>query len=124
MGIALGAVYAATASLLKALSDIAVRSPSELFASWQLYTAVALGAAGLFLTQLTFQAGPLSASLPAASTVDPLLSIAIGVIVYDERLHRGPASGALLIGLLAILGVAVIQLSRAEADYQPTSNPN
>jgi hypothetical protein len=118
MGVALGAIYAATASLLKALGDIAVRTPSRLVASWQLYAALVLGAAGLFLAQLTFQAGPLSASLPAASTVDPLLSIAIGVIVYDERLNRGPASGTLLVVLLAVLGVAIIQLSRAEADHQ------
>ena len=58
MGVALGAIYAATASLLKALGDIAVRHPTRLVASWQLYAALVLGAAGLFLAQLTFQASP------------------------------------------------------------------
>lgn len=124
MGVALGAVYAATAALLKALTNIGLRSPAALLTSWQLYTLILLGAFSLLLTQLTFQAGPLTASLPAMSTVDPLLSIAIGIVVYDEHLRSGPAAGAGLIGLLVILGTAILQLSRAGADHQPpTTEP-
>lgn len=81
---------------------------------WQLYTALALGATGLFLTQAAFQAGPLTASLPAISTVDPLLSIAIGVLVYDEHLRRGPLAGAALLLLMLALAVAIVQLGRTE----------
>jgi fumarate reductase subunit D len=119
MGVALGAVFAATAGLLKTLTNIGLRSPVSLFSSWQLYTVILLGAFSLLLTQLTFQAGPLTASLPAMSTVDPLLSIAIGVVVYDEHLNNGLAAGASLIGLLVILGVAILQLSRAEGHHKP-----
>jgi hypothetical protein len=119
MGVALGAVYAATAGLLKALTDIGLRGPAELLTSWQLYTVILLGALSLLLTQVAFQAGPLTASLPAMSTVDPLLSIAIGVVVYDEHLRSGPAAGAGLIALLIVLGTAILQLSRAEAVRPP-----
>lgn len=119
MGVALGAIYAATAGLLKSLSDIGLGHPTQLLNSWQLYSVVLLGAVSLLLTQLTFQAGPLAASLPAMSTVDPLLSIAVGIFVYDERLRAGVSTGVLLIGLLAVLGLAVLKLSRAEADHRP-----
>jgi hypothetical protein len=112
LGVAVGAIYAATAALLKSLSDIAVAHPGQLVVSWQLYTVVVLGGAGLLLNQIAFQAGPLTASLPAISTVDPLLSIAIGVIVYDERIRHGPLSGLGLVALLVVLGIAVIQLAR------------
>ncbi len=81
--------------------------------SWQLYAAVALGAAGLLLNQLAFQAGPLAASLPATATVDPLASIAVGVAVYDEHIPRVDDAGAALVALLLVLGVAVIQLVRS-----------
>ena len=113
MGVAVGAIYAATAALLKALSDIAVRSPLHILISWQLYVVIALGAVGLLLNQLAFQAGPITASLPATASVDPLLSIVIGVAVYDERIHRGPGGGAVLTVLICLLGLAVIQLTRA-----------
>jgi len=69
----------------------------------------------LLLNQVAFQAGALSASLPAIATVDPLLSIAIGVIVYDEQIRHGLPAGAGLVLLLLVLGGAVIALARSEA---------
>lgn len=113
LGVAVGAIYASTAALLKALTNIALHGPVALFTSWQLYAVVLLGACGLLLNQLAFQAGPLAASLPAIATVDPLASIALGVIVYDEEIRRSVGSGFGLAILLVVLGVAVIQLSRS-----------
>lgn len=116
IGVAVGIVYAATAALLKGLTDRAVLGPIAALASWQLYTVLVVGAIGLFLSQLAFQAGPLTASLPAIATVDPLLSIVVGVLVYDEHIHRGPWSGLGLVALLALLGAAVIQLGKVDMD--------
>lgn len=126
LGIAVGVVYAASAAMLKAVTDIAVRSPVALVTSWQLYAFVALGAAGLLLSQLAFQAGPMTASLPAAAAIDPLLSIVVGVSVYDEHIRRGPSGGAVLVALVLILGIAVVQLARSPqrgAQRRPLSAP-
>jgi len=114
LGVAVGAIYAATAALLKSLTDIALQGPIPLFTSWQLYTVIVAGASGMLLNQLAFQAGPLAASLPAISTVDPLASIVLGVVVYDEQIrhHLAPGFGAGV--LLLILGISVIKLSRLE----------
>jgi len=49
----------------------------------QLYTLLAAGAVGLLLNQLSFQAGPLSASLPAITVVNPLRALLLAVTVYD-----------------------------------------
>ncbi len=116
IGVAVGIVYAATAALLKGLSERVVQGPLVALTSWQLYTVVVVGAIGLFLSQLAFQAGPLTASLPAIATVDPLLSIVVGVLVYDEHISRGPWSGLGLITLLALLGASVIQLGKVDTD--------
>ncbi|MGI8666695.1 MAG: DMT family transporter [Jatrophihabitans sp.] len=114
IGVAVGVVYAATAALLKGLTDRAVHGPWAALTSWQLYTVIVVGAIGLLLSQLAFQAGPLTASLPAIATVDPLLSIVVGVLVYDEHIHRGPWSGAGLVVLMLVLGVSVIQLGKVD----------
>lgn len=121
IGVAVGATYAATAALLKTLTDIAVSGPAHLVVSWQLYAVVALGAAGLLLNQMAFQAGPLPASLPAIATVDPLLSVVIGVAVYDERIRHTSWALTALAGLLLVLGVAIIKLVRAEHEAELTS---
>jgi hypothetical protein len=122
IGVAVGVVYAATAALLKGLTDRAVHGPLVVLTSWQLYTVVVVGAIGLFLGQLAFQAGPLTASLPAMATVDPLLSIVVGVLVYDEHIHRGPWSGLGLVVLMALLGASVIQLGKVDID-RPVPQP-
>jgi drug/metabolite transporter (DMT)-like permease len=123
LGVAVGIIYAGTAALLKSTTDIAIGGPLPLLASWQLYTVVLLGAAGLLLAQLAFQAGPITASLPATATVDPLLSIVVGVLVYDEQIRRGPGDGALLVVLLVVLTLAVVQLTREPA-RSGTAAPN
>lgn len=114
LGIAVGTIYAALAALLKAVTDIFARSPLDIFVSWQLYVVLIIGALGLLLNQLAFQAGPLTASLPATATVDPLLSVVVGVVVYDERISTGPGGGVFLALLVILLGLAVIQLTRTE----------
>lgn len=70
LGVAVGVIYAATAALLKAVTDIAVPALLDVLGSWQLYTVIALGIGGLLLNQLAFQAGPIAASLPATATID------------------------------------------------------
>ena len=94
LGVAVGALYALTAALIKAATTVlAAHGVGGLLLSWQLYAVLALGVGGQVLTQLALQAGPINSSLPAVSTVDPLLSVLVGVLVYGERLHRGPLSG-------------------------------
>lgn len=112
LGVAVGTIYAALAALLKAVTDIVTRSPLDVFTSWQLYVVVIIGALGLLLNQLAFQAGPITASLPATATVDPLLSVVVGVVVYDEHIRSGPGGGVVLALLVILLGAAVIQLAR------------
>jgi len=85
----------------------------------QLYTALVVAAGGLFLAQVAFQAGPLTASLPAISTIDSLLSVLIGVLIYDEHLRRGPGSGAVLLTLMILLVIAVIGVGRVETTSEP-----
>jgi drug/metabolite transporter (DMT)-like permease len=112
LGVAVGLVYAATAALLKAITDIFVESPLHVLTSWQFYTVAAVGVLGLLLNQLAFQAGPLAASLPATASVDPLASVVVGVAVFDEKLHAGVGGNVLLAILLVVMGVAVVQVAR------------
>ena len=120
-GIAAGIGYAATAALLKALTGIMGRGAAAVVTSWQLYTVVAVGAAGVVLSQLAYQAGPLAASLPAITIVNPLLSIVIGVVVYDEDIRHGAGASVGMACLLLLLGFAVYHLSKG-ASAQPVDS--
>jgi hypothetical protein len=114
IGTAVGVTYAGTAALIKGVTDIGVRNRVDMLTSWQLYALILVGGIGLFLSQFAFQSGPLTASLPATATVDPLLSIVVGVVVYDEHIRQGALSGLGLLALLVMLAVSVIQLCGLE----------
>lgn len=119
IGVAVGTVYACTAVLIKALTNIAAgQGLVAVLTSWQLPTLVVSGAIGLTLAQLAFRSGPLNASLPAIATVDPLLSVTLGITVYDEQMRTNPAAVLAQFGSLAALLVAAIALSRVAAEQQ------
>lgn len=113
LGIVVGGVYAATAALLKVITNIGIHNPVTLLWHWQLYAALSAGAIGMVLNQLAFRAGPLTASLPATATVDPLVSIVIGVWIFDEHLRRGLGSGIALVVMVVALVFGVIKLVRS-----------
>jgi drug/metabolite transporter (DMT)-like permease len=116
LGFAAGIVYAATAALLKSLTQIAAdHGVAHVLVSWQLYAVLIVGALGLAVTQLAFRAGPLAAGLPIAATVDPLVSIGLGVLLFDEHIRPGPGGGVLLGVILTGLSIAVLQLARSES---------
>jgi drug/metabolite transporter (DMT)-like permease len=92
LGTATGLSYAAVAGLLKQDMGTLDHGMSALFTAWPLYALVGVGALGLLVDQLAYQAGPLSSSLPAIMTVDPIVSVVIGVAVFDEHFRNGPAA--------------------------------
>lgn len=125
LGVASGITYACTAALIKSCSDVALSAGwLALLSSWQLYLVIFAGAVGLVLAQLAFQAGPLRASLPATATVDPLLSITLGVLVYDEHLRPGAAAVSGEVFCLAVLCAAAIYLSRIRVRGSAASVPS
>ncbi|MFR9673705.1 DMT family transporter [Streptomyces sp. TR06-5] len=85
----------------------------ELFTAWQTYLLVLASILGLLLIQSSFQAGPLSASMPVIDTVEPLVAVACGVVLFDESVRSDPiAVGfALLGGGLVLTGIWLLDTS-------------
>lgn len=110
---------AAGAGLLKEIMGSLGRGLGAPLMAWPVYALVVVGIIGLTLNQLAFQAGPLSLSLPAVSTTNAIVSLVIGVAVFDERFRHGTAD---LLGEaigLALVVVAAVGLARSA----PAANP-
>jgi hypothetical protein len=132
-GVSTGILFAVTASLVKECTGIIVHGPIALLTSWQLYALLVAGGAGILLNQLAFQSGPLSASLPAITVVDPVVSVLFGVLVFDENLRHTPLAITGEVLTLGLLAAAAFNLSRLErapepipaghSSGQPTSSP-
>jgi hypothetical protein len=78
---------------------------------------VAAGIAGTILTQAALHHGPLAVSQPLMVTVDPFVSIILGVWLFGEHFEGGPlkiAAGAL--GFAAMV-VGVVFLARTAPSF-------
>lgn len=102
--------------------------------SWAPYALVAIGVVGILLAQSAFEAGSLQASLPALTASEPLAGIAVGIVVFSERVNLTPtALGLEAFGLAAmVVGVLLVgtggtfghmegrrMLARARAVHHP-----
>ncbi|MFF8401611.1 DMT family transporter [Streptomyces sp. NPDC015684] len=115
------ALLAAASAIGNALTAALLKSASGTFAdqgfgaflrSWQTYGFALAGVASVLLLENALQAGPLAAAQPALTIGDAVVSLTLGIVLFDERIRTGwwlvpEACGALLI----VAGVLV--LSRA-----------
>ncbi len=114
LGAASAILFAYNAALTKTLTSLLRTGGwAHLFAHWDPYMIAVSGGAGLFVLQSALHAGPITASRTANVTVNPLVSILIGVYAFGEQLR----SGAVFIGLdvlaMAVMCVGVVVLVRS-----------
>jgi hypothetical protein len=65
--------------------------------------------------QNAFSAAPLHASLPAIAAGEPLAGIALGIVVFGDRVQITPGMLAIEAGGIAALIVGVIAVARSSA---------
>lgn len=116
LGAASGLLYGLAAAVTKYVTDLFSDGLGAVLTSWQTYTLVAAGAAGVFLQQKAFQVGPISASLPAVTIAEPLGAIFIGMAVLDERLRTGDLGLAATIIAVVVMLATALALSRSQVD--------
>lgn len=112
-GLALGG--ALLLALVSALTKAAAGHGFDVLWSWELYALVPVGALAVLVTQSAFQAGPLRASLPVLSVVEPLTSILVGAWMFEEHLGTSPAARAGEVSGLLLLGLGVVLLTTRPA---------
>jgi hypothetical protein len=112
LGAAAGVSMASSAALAKAWGGL-LRADGivGLATSWQLWAGLACGAAGMWLTQAAFHAGPLGSALAPMMAVDPAVGVGLGIVVFGEPFATPGRLGVRCLGL-AVTVVAVWMLAR------------
>lgn len=104
--------YSLTAALMKSATDAwQTGGPGRFFLCWQTYAFAAAGVGALFLLENALQSGPLVASQPVLTMGDAVVSVVLGVSLYQERIRTGwwllpelLGAGATLYGALLLAG--------------------
>ncbi|MGW7266070.1 DMT family transporter [Streptomyces sp. NPDC054842] len=103
LGSASAVSNALTAALLKsATGTLADDGFGAFLGQWQTYGFALTGVAAILLLENALQAGPLAASQPALTIGDAVISLALGIVLFDESVRTGwwllpEAAGAALI---------------------------
>lgn len=111
--------YALTAALMKdAAVTFARQGAAAFFTAWQAYGFVVMGAVSLFLLSNAMESGPLLASQPALTLGDALVSVTLGLVVYEEHVRTGWWLVPEAVGVLMITA-GVLVLPRVESQALP-----
>lgn len=114
LGIACGLGYGLTAAFTKGMAD-AFNSGGivAVFTTWQFYACALAGVASAFLLENAYQAGPLTASQPGITLVDPMVSTVWGIVVFGETVRHGAVLGLTVLPAGAVaIGVFLLSRSR------------
>ena len=110
--------------MIKEFSSHLGQGPGPLLGNWSLYVLIGGGAASLLLASHALAAGPLAASQPGFTILDPLTAGLLGLFLFGEHIQTAPlnlAAEALALTLLAA-GASTLSHSRllAPGDTHPS----
>jgi drug/metabolite transporter (DMT)-like permease len=89
LGCATAVGFACTAALIKELTGRFSDGAVAVLTGWQLYAVCGVGLISFLLLQSTFRVGSLVVSQPALTLGDALVSVALGWVLFGERVALG-----------------------------------
>jgi drug/metabolite transporter (DMT)-like permease len=113
LGAATGMAWGFVAAVIKELSSHLDAGAGAVFTNWSPYVLVAVGAATMLLASQALATGPLAASQPGFTIVDPLAATLLGIFLFGEQMRSGLADLAGEALGLALLLAGVVALSHS-----------
>jgi drug/metabolite transporter (DMT)-like permease len=113
LGAATGISWGFVAAVIKELSSHLGAGPGAIFSSWSPYVLVVVGAGTMLLASNALAAGPLAASQPGFTVLDPMSASLLGMFLFGEHIRTGAID---LVGealALAIIFAGASVLSRS-----------
>jgi drug/metabolite transporter (DMT)-like permease len=120
-GTVAGILFGISACLVKPTVEVLHESIDAVLSSWELYAMAIAGILAFVLQQVSLSIGRLAATVATVSVANPLVSVLVGILLFDERLSR-PAWHVVVafVGLaLAFVGAVVISGAREGDDVEP-----
>ena len=110
---ATGVTAAFGAALTKAITGYVSEGWGHVFTHFEPYMLAVTGLGTVFLLQNALHAGPITASRTTLVTINPLVSIVLGVTLFGDVLRGGALWITLEVLALAVLVLGVVVLTRS-----------
>jgi drug/metabolite transporter (DMT)-like permease len=123
LGAATGISWGFMAAVIKELSAHLGGGPGAVVSAWSLYLLIAAGAVTMLLAAHALAAGPLAASQPGFTILDPLAASLLGVFLFGEHIRTGAGALAGEALALAVVIAGAATLSRSCLILGEDQNP-
>ena len=124
LGAATGISWGFMAAVIKELSSHLGGGPGAVLSTWSLYVLLAAGAATMLLASHALAAGPLAASQPGFTILDPLSASLLGVFLFGEHIRTGAAALASEALALAVVIAGAVALGRSSLIAPQNGHPS
>lgn len=115
LGVAAGLLFGVQDALTRRALQLLLSGPLAMLGDFSAYLLVGCYVLTLLLAQNAFRAGPLAASLPAMSVLEPVCGIALGAGLFEEQFRHGSAWLVAEVVALAAMVLGLLRLSRSQA---------
>ena len=120
LGIAAGVLFGLSAALTKAIVELLDDDGvAAVVTDWHLYALVVVGYAGMTLSQTSLQTGRLAPAISTQMVFDPVASLLLGILAFDERLHTSAAGVAGSLAAIAVMFGGLVVLASAQESGEP-----
>jgi drug/metabolite transporter (DMT)-like permease len=113
LGATTGIAWGFVAAVIKELSSHLSSGLGSILTNWSFYVLIGVGAATLLLASHALASGPLAASQPGFTILDPLSASLLGVFLFGEHLRSAPLYLGLEAVALALIVAGVSALSHS-----------
>ena len=118
LGCAAGILFALSAALTKCVADQLDDGIFQIFVHWQVYALLVVGYASMTLSSASLQTGALAPAAATQMSLDPVTSLLLGTLAFDESLHTSLIGGALALVGFCVMIVGLVVLSRSQASAE------
>jgi drug/metabolite transporter (DMT)-like permease len=123
LGATTGLCWGFVAAVIKEFSSQLGAGAGAIFSSWPVYALIGTGAASLLLASHALASGPLAASQPGFTILDPLAATLLGIFLFGEHIRAGTLDLAAEAAGLALLVAGVAALSHSHLVQGENARP-
>jgi drug/metabolite transporter (DMT)-like permease len=125
VGVVSGVLFGTSACLVKPTIDMLHVSVGEVLSHWEFYAMAIAGITAFVLQQVSLSTGYLATSVATVSVSNPIVSVLLGVLLFDERLARPPwhivvATAGLVLSMLGAITISIARERRGRSDATGT----
>jgi drug/metabolite transporter (DMT)-like permease len=114
LGTAAGILFALSAALTKTTVEQVDEGIVAVLETWQLYALIPVGYVSMALSQSSLQTGALAAAVATQMSLDPITSLFLGTLAFEETIHASAGTVVAALAAFAVMIGGIVYLALRE----------